>query len=120
MMPSGPCPAKLMIVGEAPGVDEERAGRPFVGLSGQELDRLLHEAGLLRSEAFATNVCRVRPFQNDISNFISRRKTAPAEGWTNIDGLWCHPHVAAGLAALRKEIELCQPTVVVALGNLSL
>jgi len=120
MMPSGPCPAKIMIVGEAPGVDEERAGRPFVGASGHELDRLLHEAGLLRSECFITNVCRARPFQNDISHFISRKRAAPAADWTNVDGMWLHPHVAAGLAALQKEIELCQPTVIIALGNLSL
>ena len=120
MMPTGPCPAKVMIVGEAPGVDEERQGRPFVGVSGMELDRLLHEAGLLRSECFVTNVCRVRPFQNDISHFVSRRKTPPDPSWTNVGGMWLHPHAAAGLAALRKEIELCQPTVIIALGNLSL
>lgn len=109
-----------MIVGEAPGVDEERAGRPFVGVSGMELDRMLHEAGLLRSECFVTNVCRVRPFQNDIDHFVSRKRAAPAADWTNVNGVWLHPHAAAGFAALRKEIELCQPTVIVALGNLSL
>ncbi len=48
--PSGPSPARLMIVGEAPGVEEELKLQPFVGASGQELDRMLRDAGIMRSE----------------------------------------------------------------------
>lgn len=118
-----------MIVGEAPGADEERLGRPFVGVSGLELDRMLHEAGLLRSECFVTNVCRVRPPGNMIeystkrkTGFVCKTKKMPDNGglWTQVDGKWCAPPVVDGLAKLHKEIELCQPTVIVALGNLSL
>ena len=62
----GPIPARAMIVGEAPGVDEEREGQPFVGVSGRELDRMLSEAGLPRGACFVTNVCRVRPPRNSL------------------------------------------------------
>ena len=120
-MPSGPCPAEIMIVGEAPGAEEERLGQPFVGASGQELDRLLHESGFLRSECMVTNVCRVRPPKNDISNFVVRTKKKPGAGnWEQAGGYWCKPQVIEGLQLLEREIELCQPKVIIALGNLSL
>ncbi len=120
MMPSGPCPAKIMIIGEAPGAEEERLGRPFVGASGHELDKMLHEAGILRSECFVTNVVRVRPKDNDISYFVSRRRKPPAADWVGVGDVWLHPTAYAGYQQLIKEISLCQPTVIIALGNLSL
>ena len=128
MMPSGPCPADIMIVGEAPGAEEERLGRPFVGTSGQELDRMLHEAGLLRSECFVTNVCRVRPAHNIVeyspktpNGFVARTKNPPKTGhWTKLGALWVTKEVVEGAALLQKEIDLCQPKVIIALGNLSL
>lgn len=57
----GPKPANVMLVGEAPGKDEDRIGRPFVGKSGKELDRILHFNGLERSEIYVTNICKERP-----------------------------------------------------------
>ncbi len=121
MMPSGPCPAQIMIVGEAPGAEEERIGRPFSGASGLELDRMLHEVGFLRSECMVTNVARIRPPHNDIKHFIIRRKVKPASGaWTQLGGYWVKPEITRGLELLHKEIELCKPKVILALGNLSL
>ena len=120
MMPTGPCPSPLMIVGEAPGVEEERIGKPFVGASGQELDRMLHEAGLLRSEAFVTNVCRVRPPGNNLDFFFSRKKKPPPGQWEQFNGVWAKPELIQGVAQLQREIALCKPKVIVALGNLSL
>lgn len=117
--PTGPCPAKIMIVGEAPGAEEERQGRPFVGPSGHLLDSLLHEAGILRSECFVTNVVRVRPPNNEISYFISRKKRGP-DGWTQVGDLWLHPKALEGYNLLLKEIQLCNPKVIIALGNLAL
>ena len=64
--PSGPLDAKLMMVGEAPGADEEREGYPFVGYSGQELDKLLAESGHVRSEIYFTNVLLDRPPNNKL------------------------------------------------------
>ena len=59
--PTGPAPAKVMIVGEAPGDQEVRESAPFVGASGQELSRMLMEAGIHRSQCFVTNVIRIKP-----------------------------------------------------------
>jgi uracil-DNA glycosylase family 4 len=57
----GPAPADVMVVGEAPGRNEDEQGRPFVGRAGRLLDELLEAAGLDRSAVFVTNVLKARP-----------------------------------------------------------
>ena len=64
----GPSTAKLVVVGEAPGADEERLGRPFVGPSGKMVDNLLHDAGMDRRACYVTNVCKVRPPANKLKD----------------------------------------------------
>jgi uracil-DNA glycosylase family protein len=58
---AGPAPARLMIVGEGPGADEDEQGIPFVGRAGKLLDGLLRDAGIRREETWITNVVRCRP-----------------------------------------------------------
>ena len=53
--------ARIVLVGEAPGANEDRLGRPFVGAAGRFLDTLLAEAGLRREDVFITNVLKSRP-----------------------------------------------------------
>ena len=57
----GPGDARVMFVGEAPGRDEDRVGRPFVGRAGKLLDEYLKTAGLGRKDVFITNVVKCRP-----------------------------------------------------------
>ena len=57
----GPCGAEIMLVGEAPGVEEDLSGRPFVGRTGKVLDWALAQAGLDRSNIFITSVIKCRP-----------------------------------------------------------
>lgn len=121
MMPgSGPLDARIMIVGEAPGEWEEQKGQPFVGPAGDELNRMLHEAGILRSECFVTNVCRSRPPKGDIEEWFVRKKKSPGDTWTQTLGGWAAPPVVSGLALLRKEIDLIKPKVIIPVGNLAL
>ncbi len=87
--------AKIMLVGEAPGAQEDLEGRPFVGRSGKFLETVLSKNGISRSEVFITNVVRCRPPNN--------RKPTDDE----IES--CVPH-------LRREIGKIRPKVVVALG----
>src|SRR4051812_16627408 len=58
---AGNADADLMFVGEAPGANEDRQGRPFVGQAGKLLDQLLGEIGLQRDSVFVTNVLLCRP-----------------------------------------------------------
>ena len=55
---AGPARARVMLVGEQPGDQEDRAGEPFVGPAGQLLDRCLEQAGIDRSQAYVTNVVK--------------------------------------------------------------
>lgn len=119
--PSGPTTARIMIVGEAPGDNEVQSGEPFVGQSGQELNKMLHEAGIMRSECFVTNVCRQQPPGNDIDRFMPvKRKDINTQVHIPCRDRMVMPCVKAGLQLLTKEIELVKPTVIIALGNVSL
>jgi DNA polymerase len=93
---SGAADARLMIVGEAPGAHEDKAGMPFVGASGKVLDKLLQVAGLTRSAVFIANVVKHRPPQN--------RDPLPAE-------------VLACAHFLQRQIEVIHPLVIVPLGR---
>jgi uracil-DNA glycosylase family 4 len=88
--------ADLMFVGEAPGFHEDRQGLPFVGPSGQLLNRLLEGIGLRREDVYICNVVKSRPPQN--------RDPLPDEI------LACRPWLDA-------QIRLVDPRVVVTLGN---
>src|SRR5919109_3178605 len=60
----GSCSTKVMLVGEAPGRQEDLEGKPFVGYSGRILDSALSKAGIKRSDIFITNVVKCRPPNN--------------------------------------------------------
>lgn len=113
----GPIPARIMLVGEAWGAEEERAGAPFVGASGQELNRMLHEAGILRSECFVTNLVNKRPPNNDIGAWIAIKKKDRTAQHMMLRDRWVLPVIAEGYNQLLAEINLVQPNLIVAFGN---
>ncbi len=89
--------AGLMVVGEGPGREEDLQGRPFVGRSGQLLDKLLEEeAGLARKQVYIANVVKCRPPGN--------RDPLPEE-------------IAACRPYLDQQVDLIEPRVVLTLGN---
>lgn len=113
----GPIPARIMLVGEAWGADEEREGIPFVGASGQELNRMLHEAGIMRSECFVSNVVNQRPPGNDITAWIAMKKKDVTKAHVPLLDKMVLPVVRDGYAALLAEIDAVQPNLIVAFGN---
>jgi uracil-DNA glycosylase len=115
--PDGPTNAKIMIVGEAPGEREEQLGRPFVGASGYELDRMLNEAGISRSECFVTNLVRVRPPKNEIQAFFAKAKKDRTAAHTEFKGKWVTREVLEGYDLLKSEIKVVNPSIIIALGN---
>lgn len=114
----GPAPAKIMIVGEAPGEQEVLKNEPFVGYSGLELSKMLQEAGISRAQCFITNVVKVRPPGNDVSTLVAEKKKEITDGHINIRDKFVLPAVRDGMEMLKREIELVQPNVIIALGNL--
>lgn len=92
----GVAEGRVMLIGEAPGRDEDRIGKPFVGRAGQLLDKMLDSIALDRkSNAYITNVINWRPPDN--------RDPTPEEA-------------AACLPFLRRHIELAQPKLIILLG----
>jgi DNA polymerase len=88
--------AKVVFVGEAPGLNEDREGVPFVGAAGKLLTKMLASVGMDRSEVYITNVLRCRPPEN---------RDPTTEG---VDT--CRP-------CLKGQLEIMKPRVVCALGN---
>ena len=94
--------ARLMFVGEAPGDQEDRQGRPFVGPAGQLFDRALVEAGIDRKEAYVTNAVKHFKFELRGKRRIHQK---PDRSEIQACKFW-----------LLSEIDLVQPPVIVALG----
>lgn len=134
--PSGSTSARIMIVGEAPGAEEERQLAPFVGASGMELNRMLAEAGITRSECFLTNLCKERPPKNEISLWFrkstkfsskpskedEKKRAAGVEpkDFVPLRSMLVHPKIKEGFRILISEIETVKPNMVIPLGNSSM
>ncbi|WP_108395639.1 uracil-DNA glycosylase [Devosia submarina] len=88
--------AQIMLIGEAPGAEEDRQGKPFVGKSGQLLNRMLAAIGLDRSKVYIANTVPWRPPGN--------RAPTPEE-------------IALCLPFLQRQVELVAPRIVVTLGG---
>ncbi|MFT3686500.1 MAG: uracil-DNA glycosylase [Phycisphaerales bacterium] len=69
--------AKLMFIGEAPGADEDRTGRPFVGRAGALLNNMIKAMGLRRQDVYIANVLKVRPPNNATPTHDERSASAP-------------------------------------------
>lgn len=112
----GPRNARIMIVGEAWGSDEDRLKKPFVGQSGQELDRMLAEAGIERKECLVSNVVAARPEMNQMYRFFF----PTALRSESIAGLRPRPEVLNEIDRLYKQIEVMKPSLIIAVGNYAL
>jgi DNA polymerase len=92
----GPCDAKVMVIGEAPGADEDHQRRPFVGASGRSLEQLLADVGMTRGDVFLTNVLKFQP--------PGGRAPSDAE-------------VRASRVYLHQEIEIVDPALILLCGR---
>ena len=109
-----------MLVGECPSESDERSHHPFGGSSGQELNRLLHEAGILRSECYSTYVCKTPAPGFLLSALVATKKKDITASHVLLNGQHVIPEVAAGYAELLTEIQMVQPNIIVAFGNLAM
>jgi len=116
----GPPSAKIMVVGEAWGEHEERTGMPFQGTSGQLLNSMLHEAGIMRSECYVTNLVNSRPPYNDLGRWVAEKKKDLTPAHIPFRGKAVLPIVVEGYNALTEEVRLVSPDIIIALGNYAL
>lgn len=99
----GPADPLAVLIGEAPGGEEAKQGRPFVGKAGRQLDALLSGAGIDRSRVYVTNAVKFRPVKVKPKS-VSNRTPTGAE-------------LKAGLPLLKSELCLLSPRIIVTLGN---
>jgi DNA polymerase len=90
--------AKILIIGEAPGKEEDKIGRPFVGKAGRFLDKLFNLAEIKREEIFITNLVKCRPENN----------RPPLKKEIEKCSFW-----------LKKQIEILKPKLIITLGSLA-
>ncbi len=90
--------ARLMCIGEAPGFEEDVQGEPFVGAAGKLLNKILAAIGFERAEVYIANIIKCRPPNN---------RTPEAD------------EIASCLPYLRRQIELIQPKIILALGQVA-
>jgi DNA polymerase len=98
----GPAGARMMLVGEQPGNDEDLEGRPFVGPAGRVLNQALESAGLSREETYVTNVVKHFKWEPEGKRRIHKKPNT-------LEIVSCRPW-------LEWEIELVEPEVLVCLG----
>lgn len=102
----GPERPFLVLIGEAPGAEETKQSRPFVGKAGRQLDELLAYAGIPRDEVYITNVVKFRPMVK--GERTVRNRTPVRE------------EIDASLPLLREELLILRPQCVATLGNVPL
>lgn len=118
LIQSGPKTAKIVCVGEAPGANEDEKGKPFVGASGDDLNRYLADIGLRRAnydsrrpdydqedDVFVTNVVHTRPPANKFDAFLKPKPSA---------------HLLMGILHLKEDLEAIKPNLVIAFGDVPL
>lgn len=104
--PSGKKSSKICLIGEAPGSEEARQLKPFVGPAGTILESCMHSAGFTRSEVYMTNVVKVQPRANDITPFFNKKSfTEAGHEWVEI---------------LHEELKDVGANILVPLGNTAL
>lgn len=115
----GPKSARIALVGESWGEQEELVGLPFQGTSGQELTRMLTEAGIARRECFFTNVFPLRPARNDIKTLCSKRAEVSKDySFPPLSsGNYIQEQYLGELPRLREELLTVAPNLIIALGN---
>ena len=101
LIQEGPRDAKIVIVGEAPGRQEMARGKPFVGGSGDLLNKMLGNVGIARSRVFITNVCHKQPPGNDFTWFLKPK---------------IRPDYILGVIQLKQDLEEIKPNIAVCMG----
>ena len=99
--------APLMLIGEAPGAEEERLGKPFVGKAGKNLDEFLSISGMERNDVYITNAVKFRP-------------SAVSKAGRTVNRTPNKPEIELFRPYLLEEIEIINPKCIVTLGNVPL
>lgn len=116
---SGPLNAAIVLVGEAPGETEERHGIPFCGQSGEELGKMLAEAGLNKNHLRLTNVFKTRPPGNKLEAWCGSKKEMPP-GYAFpplFTAKYLRPEYCGAVGELKDELATLAPNLIITAGS---
>ena len=100
--------AAIMLIGEAPGAQEEKEGKPFVGSAGKNLDEFIERLEIKREDIFISNTVKIRPFK--LSEKTGNKVNRPPDD----------EELGFFIPYLKREIEMMKPRFIVTLGNTAL
>lgn len=109
--------ARIALVGEAWGAEEEKERVPFIGASGYHLTKMLEEAGIARADCFLTNVFNIHPQGNKLEEFCGDKKEALKGYPALIKGKYVRAEFSSELERLGDELIEVNPNLIIALGN---
>lgn len=119
LRPIGPLPARIMLIDECYRKADLETGQPFSGYLGQELGKLLSEVGIRMDSCYCT--WAVKEYSGDGGeSYFAHKKKDVTPLHKDFNGKPTLPQVFAGLENLTREIEQCQPNVILAFGNTAL
>lgn len=116
-MGTGQPGSRIMLVGECFTEAEEYKGEAFLGMAGENLNRMLHEVGIMRSECYTTNLCNAHPPGSSISAWIAEKKKDITLNHILWKGKYVTRQIIDGYERLLREIELVQPNIIITCGN---
>jgi len=111
----GPDDAEIMLVGEAPGGDEIKKGRPFTGQAGKLLDASLESAGMNRQDVYITSAVRSRPFKDKVGATSTGKERRTRSNRTPVPA-----EIKAHAPILDVQIEAIQPKLIIVMGGIAL
>ncbi len=100
VMGEGPQAARIVLIGEQPGDEEDRKGRPFVGPAGRLLDRALSDAGIARQDVYVTNCVKHFKFEER-----GKRRIHKKPGAVEVEA--CRPWLETELRLVKPEVVIC-------------
>lgn len=118
--PSGQLPSKIMLVGDCPNAEELASNAPFSGYTQAELSKMMFSAGIPLQSTYRTHVVKFSPVGGDASALMALKKMEITDKHEEYKGKWVLPSMIKAIEQLKHEIEMCQPNVIIALGNIAL
>lgn len=120
VQPIGNAPCDIMLIGDVPSKRDLENGYALSGYSALDFSKAMMEAGLPRSKCFCTSALSTRPLSGDIEEYIAFKKKDKRPDYVLFKGKWVNSLIVQNYNRLLTEISLCQPKVIIALGNLPL
>jgi DNA polymerase I-like protein with 3'-5' exonuclease and polymerase domains/uracil-DNA glycosylase len=120
ILPSGPCPAKIMLVADSPLAEELATGVAFSGYTMQILTTMMAEAGISMQSCYKTHVLKIKAPSDVAESFIALTKKAITFDHVEYNGRQVLPILRDQIQILKDEIARVKPNVIVALGNVAM